>query len=638
MDDGVAIAFTRYTPDGAAPPGARPGVVVLHGLGGNRGTVASIATSFADAGYSVLAYDARGHGESGGDVTLAGPREVADLRAVRNAFAARPDVSDTRIGAWGISYGGGQIWNALAAGVPFAAAEVVETWTSLYDALWPQNLARSGIVGGFAASVAARSPLISEPAGRGGAEHRPRCDQAVGRRALGAAEGRLDQDADVPLPGPSRLRVRHLAGDTCLSRAWRDRSGSTSAPSATLPPRSPALTSRSCSRKDVAWFDAHLKGAADRPQAAGDHRIAERQEDEVRGLAEDADADVHARRALRAPRRLRRDPPDSAVACSPRDLGQRHGDRDRAEARELPAARRQRPRRAEGRSPRWVAPEGRRQPRHARELLRLRPTRDASPRDRRCLVACRTVRLPGLRRAPDRRRSGRSRSSSPLSRNRSPDEAGRSPSRARARVDRGRSRDGRSRRHGEEDPDRRHCSALRRSVGVRRRRPRREGVLRLRERPGRRERANDRLPLLRRCLQPGEHRPADTATRRAGQGLRDLQLRRHREQQGDPAVPEPAQGAAALRRRRCAGDVAAHSLPVDDGVPPELRRRGRRLRPPSRQDPQGGEDRSPLPERRSRKGHDERPRASDRGQGPSDRREGELRVHRHRRLLADRRR
>ena len=39
MDDGVAIAFTRYTPDGAAPPGGRPGVVVLHGLGGNRGTV-----------------------------------------------------------------------------------------------------------------------------------------------------------------------------------------------------------------------------------------------------------------------------------------------------------------------------------------------------------------------------------------------------------------------------------------------------------------------------------------------------------------------------------------------------------------------------------------------------------------------
>jgi predicted acyl esterase len=159
MDDGVPIAFTRYTPDGAAPAAGRPGVLVLHGLASNRGSVDAIASAFANAGYSVLAYDARGHGASGGEITLAGPREVADLRALRNAFAARPEVSDT-IGAWGISYGGGQVWNALADGVPLAAAEVVETWTSLYDALWPQNLARSGIVAGFAAGIAARSPLV----------------------------------------------------------------------------------------------------------------------------------------------------------------------------------------------------------------------------------------------------------------------------------------------------------------------------------------------------------------------------------------------------------------------------------------------------------------------------------------------
>ena len=161
MDDGIAIAYTLYTPDGAAPAAGWPGVVVLHGLGGTRGSVGEISTNFVNAGYAVLAYDARGHGESGGDVTLAGPREVADLRAVRTAFAGRADVSDTKIGAWGISYGGGQIWNALAAGVPFTAVEVVETWTSLYEALWPQNLARSGIVAGFANTVAARSPLIT---------------------------------------------------------------------------------------------------------------------------------------------------------------------------------------------------------------------------------------------------------------------------------------------------------------------------------------------------------------------------------------------------------------------------------------------------------------------------------------------
>ena len=71
-------------------------------------------------------------------------------------------MSDTKIGAWGISYGGGQVWNGLAAGIPYKAAEVVETWTDLYGALWPQDIARSGIVAGFANAVAARSPLITQ--------------------------------------------------------------------------------------------------------------------------------------------------------------------------------------------------------------------------------------------------------------------------------------------------------------------------------------------------------------------------------------------------------------------------------------------------------------------------------------------
>jgi len=161
MDDGVSLATSLYLPDGRMPAGGWPAVVVLHGLAGTRGSVELVSTTLAEAGFAVLAYDARGHGSSGGVITLAGPREVADLRAIRNALAARTDVSDARIGAWGISYGGGQIWNALAAGVPFAAAEVLQTWTSLYDALWPQGLARSGIVAGLAASVAPRSPLIA---------------------------------------------------------------------------------------------------------------------------------------------------------------------------------------------------------------------------------------------------------------------------------------------------------------------------------------------------------------------------------------------------------------------------------------------------------------------------------------------
>lgn len=260
MDDGVQIAFTRYTPDGAAPAGGWPGVMVLHGLAGTRGAVDPIASAFAAAGYAVLAYDARGHGASGGEITLAGPREVADLRALRAAFGARPDVHDTKVGAWGISYGGGQIWNALAAGVPFAAAEVVETWTSLYDALWPQNLARSGIVAGLAASIAARSPLVAGIR-----------DDAVQSRNLAAvralAEGRSATRRLGSIRTPVYLfqgRVDFVFDLTQATQAFaalkgpkKLYAGNFGHPPSTFPgPDSAYLLAQS-----RAWFDRFLKGA-----------------------------------------------------------------------------------------------------------------------------------------------------------------------------------------------------------------------------------------------------------------------------------------------------------------------------------------------------------------------------------------
>ena len=103
MDDGVTSATRSTAPTAPMPAGGWPAVVVLHGLGDNRGTVELVSHGFADAGFAVLAYDARGHGVSGGVITLAGPREVADLRAIRNALAARARSQRHRIGAWGIS-------------------------------------------------------------------------------------------------------------------------------------------------------------------------------------------------------------------------------------------------------------------------------------------------------------------------------------------------------------------------------------------------------------------------------------------------------------------------------------------------------------------------------------------------------
>ena len=68
---------------------------------------------------------------------------------------ARPEIDGKHIGAWGISLGGGAVWASVTNGIPFAAGEVVETWTDLYSALVPQNLSKSGLLLGFLSSVPA---------------------------------------------------------------------------------------------------------------------------------------------------------------------------------------------------------------------------------------------------------------------------------------------------------------------------------------------------------------------------------------------------------------------------------------------------------------------------------------------------
>ena len=166
MSDGVKIAATYYVPDGAPPAGGWPAVMLFHGLGGSRtdaGTTLGMSlnsfaeTQLAPQGYAALTFDARGHGQSEGLISIDGPREIQDVRALFGWLAEQPSVNGQRIGAFGYSYGAGAIWRATAEGVPFAAIEPAITWTDLYSALLPQDLARSGVLLGFWRSIQARA-------------------------------------------------------------------------------------------------------------------------------------------------------------------------------------------------------------------------------------------------------------------------------------------------------------------------------------------------------------------------------------------------------------------------------------------------------------------------------------------------
>jgi hypothetical protein len=157
MDDGVEIACQLVLPEGAAPEGGWPAVILP-----GREMDDDLASLFVQRGFAVLLYVTRGHVPSGGVADFAGPRDVADLRMVREWLARQGGVSSTAIGAWGGSYSGGLILNALANGVPLAAAGVAETWTDLYTAFWPQGVAKTLPVGGLMAESPIFAPFASE--------------------------------------------------------------------------------------------------------------------------------------------------------------------------------------------------------------------------------------------------------------------------------------------------------------------------------------------------------------------------------------------------------------------------------------------------------------------------------------------
>ena len=145
--DGAKLACALVEPDSAAPTDGYPAVMLFHGLGGTHADMEPLATAtLAPAGYASLMCDARGTGASEGQWDLDGARSVQDARDLFAWLAARPEISDTQIGALGLSLGGGGVWNAAAGGVPFKAIVPIITWTTLSAALATQGLAKSGLV------------------------------------------------------------------------------------------------------------------------------------------------------------------------------------------------------------------------------------------------------------------------------------------------------------------------------------------------------------------------------------------------------------------------------------------------------------------------------------------------------------
>jgi fermentation-respiration switch protein FrsA (DUF1100 family) len=121
--DGIRLT-AWYTPP-------RKGAVILvaHGFGDQRPEW--VYEMLARKGYGVLAWDARAHGESDGEISTVGYLEVLDVKAALDYALAQPGVE--HIGAWGGSMGAATLILAAAQFPEIEALFVDSSFASVKD-------------------------------------------------------------------------------------------------------------------------------------------------------------------------------------------------------------------------------------------------------------------------------------------------------------------------------------------------------------------------------------------------------------------------------------------------------------------------------------------------------------------------
>jgi ABC-2 type transport system ATP-binding protein len=158
--DGTPIRAHWFPVAGATP--SHPAPVVLMGPGwgasGDTDQTGSSGAAFGgvdisalhQAGYSVLTWDPRGFGASGGEAEVDSPKvEAKDVSRLIDWVATQPGVEldgpgDPRIGMVGGSYGGGIQWVTAAQDCRIDAIVPIISWNSLVTSLDKTGINKAG--------------------------------------------------------------------------------------------------------------------------------------------------------------------------------------------------------------------------------------------------------------------------------------------------------------------------------------------------------------------------------------------------------------------------------------------------------------------------------------------------------------
>jgi len=148
---GVSIDTSLYLPSKTPAPA----ILIAHGFGGSKDSVASDAQFYAAKGYVVLTWTARGFGKSTGQIAMNSmSTEVADTRALisylaKSKYVIQDKTGDPRVGITGGSYGGANALMTASADPRIDAVIADITWNNLENDLFPQAVENTKDSGPF---------------------------------------------------------------------------------------------------------------------------------------------------------------------------------------------------------------------------------------------------------------------------------------------------------------------------------------------------------------------------------------------------------------------------------------------------------------------------------------------------------
>ncbi|WP_030947066.1 CocE/NonD family hydrolase [Streptomyces sp. NRRL S-646] len=164
-DGGTVLKANVVMPAGADGAHRYPLLVLPTSWGLPQVEYLAQAQKLADSGYIVVSYNVRGFWQSGGEIEVAGPPDIADASKVIDWALANTPADSQHIGMAGVSYGAGISLIAAAHDKRIKAVASLSGWADLIDSIYSgrtQHVQAAALLDGASLVTGRQSPEIRQ--------------------------------------------------------------------------------------------------------------------------------------------------------------------------------------------------------------------------------------------------------------------------------------------------------------------------------------------------------------------------------------------------------------------------------------------------------------------------------------------